>query len=832
MGTQSAMSTALTGLNAATTTIDVVGNNLANSNTVGFKASEAAFATQFLQTLSLGSAPSGNNGGSNPTQTGLGTMVAEITPNFTQGTMEISSNPTDLAIQGDGFFIVQGSSSEERLYTRNGIFKLNPENQLVTITGNRLLGYGIDEQFDVQRTLLAPIEINLGAAAVAEATETAFLEGALIPHGDLATTAERIRTGILGDGSFTAPTTMTGAVACDPPDLNSGGAPLATTTLAGGGPAIATVAGDFTYRFVFADGLQVDTATTESIWSSDVTVSVLTGVPPDDEVQLDNLPVDGDYSYVRIYRTVSSNDPAYDPDTFYFLGEEDITGAAPFGFSDTNRDVNLLAAPPATLNTDTLEGQYRYYVTFADAAGGPPNGRESRPSPISDPATVSDGRVVLTGLPTGDPDEWTVRRIYRNVADDLDTFYYVDEILGVTGDVTYTDKIQDDAIEDPDMVIDLDGPKIIESTLLTDVLSRDGDEYNQLFEEGTLQFTGRKGERKLAEKELEIVATTTVGHLINFMDQALGIQDADDDTVNEDFPVDAVSGATPGGLVTSDGRILMTANNGVENAIGIKGTDFTLVTAAGSASVDMQFGSVQSAVGESAVTDFIVYDSLGIPIRVRLTAALESRTNSTTTYRWFADSPDNDPSNGSEIAVGTGLITFDENGNLVEAPNALATIRRQNVSSASPLQFDLDFSGISGLASSQSTLAVSRQDGSGPGQLTSFVVGEDGSIRGVFSNGVTRTLGQIRLARFANPAGLEQRGENLYAEGINSGLPVEGDPGQQGIGGIIAGAVELSNTDIGSNLIDLILASTMYRGNTRVISTAQEMINELLSLRR
>ena len=101
----------------------------------------------------------------------------------------------------------------------------------------------------------------------------------------------------------------------------------------------------------------------------------------------------------------------------------------------------------------------------------------------------------------------------------------------------------------------------------------------------------------------------------------------------------------------------------------------------------------------------------------------------------------------------------------------------------------------------------------------------------MFSNGITRDLGQIRLARFSNPAGLEQKGENLYAAGVNSGLPIEGNPGEQGIGSIVAGAVELSNTDIGGNLIDLILASTMYRGNTRVITTVQQMLDELLALR-
>jgi flagellar hook protein FlgE len=137
MGLASALSTALTGLTAAETTVDVVGNNLANSQTVGFKASEAVFATQFLQTKGLGSAPTGNSGGTNPRQTGLGTQVAEITPDFTQGTIEISSNPSDLAIQGDGFFMVEGASGEQ-FYTRNGIFKTNSQNELVNITGNRL----------------------------------------------------------------------------------------------------------------------------------------------------------------------------------------------------------------------------------------------------------------------------------------------------------------------------------------------------------------------------------------------------------------------------------------------------------------------------------------------------------------------------------------------------------------------------------------------------------------------------------------------------------------------------------------------------------------------
>jgi flagellar hook protein FlgE len=182
--------------------------------------------------------------------------------------------------------------------------------------------------------------------------------------------------------------------------------------------------------------------------------------------------------------------------------------------------------------------------------------------------------------------------------------------------------------------------------------------------------------------------------------------------------------------------------------------------------------------------------------------------------------------------VGTGLITFDGEGNLVSVTNSTVSIDRRNVPSNSPLEFQLDFTQMSGLAEESSTMAASRQDGSPPGTLTSFTIGEDGIIRGVFDNGIARDLGQVRLARFTNPAGLEQRGQNLYATGTNSGLPVEGDPGENGLGSLIAGAVELSNTDIGQNLIDLVLATTQYRGNTRVITTAQQLIDELLNLRR
>lgn len=823
MGLQSALSTALTGLTAAETTIDVVGNNLANSNTVGFKASTASFSTQFLQTMALGSGPTDNTGGTNPRQVGMGTMVSDITPNFNQGTLEISSNPTDLAIQGDGFFVVEGASGEQ-LYTRNGIFKFNSQNEMVTITGNRLLGFGIDNDFQIQRTTLEPITIPLGAAAVAQPTGNVFLEGTLRPEGDVAVTAQQIQTGVLGTAMYDAPVDKATVLQATAPSVIVAG--TAAAEVAGAG----VPAGDYEYKFVWASGAFAPTnRLSESAPSDSVTVTV--SGAPNESVELTNIPftapASGAYDYIRVYR--AQTDGAR-PTEFEYITEFDVSGGLPIApYTDS-------AAPDATaplLDDTLLSGNYSYYVTYAAQVGGYGTGVETRPSPLSDPLNIVNGRVVLTDLPTTADPSWACRRVYRNLSSDDNTFYYVGEIGNVTDPAaTISDNISDADLLASNQVLDMDGPKAIASTLVTDLLLRDGSTYNQVFEEGTLEFTGRKGGRSLSTKEFTITSTTIVGDLIAFMDEAMGIQSTAADPINP-IPVstEGTSTASPGGRVEG-GRIVLTGNNGVDNAIDIGLSGMLLRTATSTENVDMPWGVAQEAVGESAVTDFLVYDSLGIPIRVRMTAVMEDRDSTSTTYRWFADSPDNDPTTGAEISVGTGRITFDGEGNLISVSEGTVSVERRNVSSASPLEFELDFNNISGLAADSSSLAVSRQDGSGPGVLTSFIAGEDGIIKGVFSNGVTRDLGLIRLARFANPAGLEQKGENLYAEGVNSGLPVQADPGQQGIGTIISGALELSNTDIGANLIDLILASTMYRGNTRVITTAQQMIDELLALRR
>ncbi len=922
MGLASALNTSLTGLTAAEATIDVVGNNVANAGTVGFKASEAVFATQFLQTQGLGSAPTASRGGTNPRQIGLGTKIAEITPDFTQGTIEISSNASDLAIQGDGFFIVEGSQGEQQ-YTRNGIFKTNANNELVTVNGQRLLGHSVDDQFEIQRTQLTALTIPLGQAAVAQATQTVTMEGNLSPTGDVASTPEIIQSAILSDGTIEVPpdlatSDITGIA--PPATLGSTAAGVDATVPSLTGPPAVTDTDSFDPAGVLAPGnvfykfVHVDANGNEGMPSATYTATIGGG---NNAVTLNDPPaVPGGFTATRIYRSLTGAAGSFElagpaigaaATSFFDNGTQTVAGefldesASPatappspaqvnyqIAFVDPQGNegppsvipgvVNIAGGAPGTkvtlsnlpdapagwtkrvfrsstvssgvpggpylqvggdltatddvfiddgtagssLDTSSLSvGNYSYYVTFFNSG----NGLESRPTALigPEPITIDGRRIRIENIPQPTVGgEFDQVRIYRNLASNDQSFHLLSTLTG--GETVYVDAAADSDISS-NSTINLEGPPISFGLRLVDVVRRDGTEYNNVFQEGTLSFTGHKGGSKLGTQELEITSQTTVQELINFMEDSMGIQEVSPD------PTNPIPG-NPGGRVTADSRLELVGNNGTGNAVQVRLDAFQLETTGGVQTVNLAFGSVQEAVGESAQADFVVFDTLGIPINVRVTAVLESRDSTTTAYRWFAESPQNDPLTGAEIAIGTGLILFDGEGNVFDVTNSSVSVDRENVSSATPLQFDLDFSALSGLSTDDSTLAAARQDGSAAGSLSSFIIGEDGRIVGVFSNGVSRDLGQIRLARFANNAGLEQRGENLFGAGVNSGLPIEGDPGQQGIGSVIGGAVELSNTDVGQNLIDLILASTQYRSNTRVITAAQQLLDELLNLRR
>lgn len=562
MGLTSALNTSLNGLALNETSIDVLGNNIANAGTNGFKSSQVLFTTQLSRTISIGSRPTETNGGTNPRQVGLGATTAAVVRDFAQGSITNSSSPSDLAIQGNGFFIVKGS--EGSVYTRDGNFALNSNSELANPQGLIVQGYGIDSDFNLVTTQLAPIRVPLGDLQVAQQTKQVVMGGALSPTGTIA-----------------------------------------------------------------AQG------------------SVLTS--------------------------------------------EALTDAA-------------------------------------------------------------------TGLAA------------------------------------------------------------TTTTLLSDVRNAGG---QNLFTVGqTLSYAPVKGARTLDAQTLDVTATSSLSDLLTFYSDALGIQSGG--TV----PNDGVTGTQPG-VTLSGGMIQVVGNAGNVNDIDITVGDMT----SNGSVVSLAFTKSQEADGEGSATDFVVFDSLGQPITMRMTAVLESRDSSSTTYRYYLESADD---SRSSIAISNGTINFDSVGNVMMPSDATFSVQRDNTAAVSPMQIRIDFSKISGITSQSAGSAINlvSQDGSPPGTLQSFVIDDTGVINGVFDNGIIRTLGQVTLARFANPQGLLEAGGGTYREGVSSGVPFLTTPGAFGTGTVRAGAIELSNTDIGRNLVDLIVASTNYRGNARVISSVQQLIDELLVLGR
>ena len=180
----------ISGLRAHQTMLDVTGNNIANVNTTGFKASQTQFQDTLSQVLTNAGAAQDGVGGTNPAQVGLGVRVAGITTNFQQGAAQLTNRSTDMMISGDGFFVVR--KGMEQLYTRAGAFDFDATGQLVTPDGGLVQGWAADGagNIDTNGTLVdlrLPIATLMGAAATSSAT----FEGNLPSEAAVGTTLNR-----------------------------------------------------------------------------------------------------------------------------------------------------------------------------------------------------------------------------------------------------------------------------------------------------------------------------------------------------------------------------------------------------------------------------------------------------------------------------------------------------------------------------------------------------------------------------------------------------------------------------------------------------------------
>jgi flagellar hook protein FlgE len=192
------------------------------------------------------------------------------------------------------------------------------------------------------------------------------------------------------------------------------------------------------------------------------------------------------------------------------------------------------------------------------------------------------------------------------------------------------------------------------------------------------------------------------------------------------------------------------------------------------------------------------------------------------------------PTAGGSGGLNAGSLTFDAQGNLDPTQSDPMTIGF-SVPGADPVSVAVDAgSGANGLTqyATVSTAVLRDQNGYTAGQLQNFSIDRSGLITGFFTNGTTNPLGRIVLADFNNPAGLLRSGDNMYQESANSGSPVLGFALEGSQSQITSGALEMSNVDLAQEFTNMIIAQRGFQANSKVVSTSDEMLQELMQVKR
>jgi flagellar hook protein FlgE len=230
-----------------------------------------------------------------------------------------------------------------------------------------------------------------------------------------------------------------------------------------------------------------------------------------------------------------------------------------------------------------------------------------------------------------------------------------------------------------------------------------------------------------------------------------------------------------------------------------------------------------------------VYNSEGtaIPLRAEFTKIANTAGNVNWEVRIY-DSANN-------VISGPTAVTFNLTGALTSSTVNITQAQLNNIAGSSGTWdsggIDLDFGSssdpdrLTGFAGNNTAAALS-QDGSASGTIVGFSVSQQGLITGVFSNGRSQALGQLALAVFNNPAGLEKAGGSLYIQSANSGSPHLGVPGTGGRGTLSGGTLEMSNVDLAAEFTNLIVAQRGFQANSRVITTSDEILQDLVNLKR
>lgn len=844
----------VSGLQAHQVAMDVEGNNISNVNTTGFKYSRADFGTMFSQTVKIATAPTDGRGGSNPLQIGLGVSVSSTTRIHSQGSVQTTDKNTDVAINGDGFFMVSDDGGLTRYLTRSGDFKLDAYGNFVNNAGFVVQGWNInwdnqtiDSSRSPQNIFIDP-GMHIPAAKSTEVAIKANLNSGLnigtssrnlyaldSVHGWNNKTQRPEDENDTGTTQFY--TTSKNAVEVTEKGVDAGSLFNANGTglnlREGQGIWVSYADAKFTTdrangANVFDPNLTVAQQNNVIFWGNkDISVTLdinLNGV----RIQNDNIrSLDEAIAYIN---TFTAPTDTRDGTGVKAVKKADGSGIEfvndnADGTTDNMKNIDLTvnvgnsAGERNTINYDANTGVFSPqggnlttaqndtdWIAGAAQAGQPQNVKVVTAHKYiysSNPVTIPP-MINPDGGPAFQPNN-------GNRPTDPASANYWDAIQGSLKNTTErtfrtTEDLRELLQRDARYGVDYNGSGIIDNATPT----FDANDINQA---------------------VKVVVTENGNFAIS--------------NANETSTIPANAGAGANAATTNPKNMSfnITAYSNKQGTVSTNDA-FTKIFKAfdGPLVIGNQIKESEQLKLSAFSAGLEIYDSLGSKHTLEVQFVKQSTTqDGGNEWQMIIRVPEpaeiNTTGEGpTNIIVGTAR--FNNDGSLASyTPRTINFSPNNGAAPNQQIKLSFGTSGSNdGLVSSNSasTLTGQATDGYTSGNLKpdAIRVDDKGNILGEFTNGKTFAVAKIAMASVANNSGLEEIGGNLFKVTANSGNIVVGEAGTGGRGEMKTSALEMSNVDLSRSLTELIIIQRGYQANSKTISTSDQMLQTLIQLKQ
>ena len=806
----------VSGLQAHQIAMDVEGNNIANVNTYGFKYNRANFADILSQTPRVATAPQGQLGGQNAMQIGLGTTINSTTRIFSQGTLTATDKQTDLALQGNGFFVVSPDGGTTRYYTRNGDFVRDKAGNFVNNSGYIVQGWTRDDETGTIDSTgpISNIVIKEGLTTPARATTEVKIKGNLDSGNSIGQRSTPIYAldSVAGGRDYNNDGILNANEVHNENDTNNDefytnsrneqilterGVDLGVTfDELGNGLALRDGQGIWvSYANAKTEKFSVGSALAQNIGqinppaTLDITLNgqnIKTQAGTMTSISDVAAAINAQYNKTGVRAEISEGNKLT------------LINRNNSGTTEETKNIHLTVNAGNTVgglaSKDIITAYQYVYTSSQTTAVHPNNDKIARQI-----TTTEDLRAAMQEDARNHVDYNGDGQIRAN-SDALDAAKLATaahKVAPGTGGAAITNPTYALAYNNA-YAAAAGTPDQKHAAGIAALQAAAGDDTN----DGVKITVNKLGQFQLENPTNEMADQALYMTTTGLTKPAQGTNNA---AVNENVRftniMKALDGAlSPGQALRASGKMMMSSHGSTAEIFDSLGSKHT---------VSIRWAKTGTTTDGGTEWNMII--QVPEPAKINYTG----------------EGPDN---------VVTGSLRFNSNGSLASFHPATITFSANNGSQSGQnvsLNFGLgtDFNGLTSFDKDSSTESIS-QDGYTGGTLNDIKIDETGTIIGAFTNGQSFGLAQVALASFTNNEGLQSEGGNVFSQTANSGEAVIGAAGTGDKGTIAASKLEASNVDLSRALTDLIVIQRGFQANSKTITTSDEMLNTLLQLKQ